>query len=257
MSSADVPQTAPIVGGWRERMAAKQAQKKEAEESAQPATAAATGWSNTPSKWRAPAGAGTIDLASPISAPRQNGPSASVIATPSATPVPDRDATVEVASEPETKEEPVQQQEPTEEDLNAVQWYYRDPQGEEQGMSYSYCAMLVAYHSRPILCCSDARLVQSLVLLRRSSRETTTRDWLPHPRSAQGGHWKCDSTIPLCHSTSTASTQLANAQHLASSHDADWRFVPQSCHPQQRFPIRSSNEPRSTWYLASICPTAI
>lgn len=132
MSSADVPQTAPIVGGWRDRLAAKQAQRKEAEETPQPPTAATTGWGNTQSKWRAPSGAS--DLSSSTTIPHQNGLSASVIATPSATPVPDRDATVEVASEPETKEEPVQQQ-PTEEDLNAVQWFYRDPQGEEQGTS--------------------------------------------------------------------------------------------------------------------------
>jgi PERQ amino acid-rich with GYF domain-containing protein len=134
MSSADVPQTAPIVGGWRDRLAAKQAQKKEAEETAQPATAASAGWGSTQSKWRAPSG---TSVQSSIDAPHQNGLSASVIATPSATPVPDRDATVETADEPENKEEPVQQQQqpqPTEEDLNAVKWFYRDPQGQEQGM---------------------------------------------------------------------------------------------------------------------------
>jgi len=133
MSSTDVPQTAPIVGGWRDRLAAKQAQKKEAEETAQPATAAASSW--TQNKWRAPAG--DSDLQSPISVPHQNGLTASVIATPSATPVPDRDATVEVASESDPRDEAgqQQQQQQPEEDLSAVQWFYRDPQGEEQGKS--------------------------------------------------------------------------------------------------------------------------
>jgi len=133
MSSADVPQTAPVVGGWRDRLAAKQAQKKESEETAQPATAASAGWGSTQSKWRAPT---SSSIQSPLDGPQQNGPSASVIATPSATPVPDRDATVEGPDETEIEGEPVQQQQqpqPTEEDLNAVKWFYRDPQGQEQG----------------------------------------------------------------------------------------------------------------------------
>ena len=134
MSSADVPQTAPVVGGWRDRLAAKQAQKKESEETAQPATAASAGWGSTQSKWRATTTSSSIQ--SPLDGPQQNGPSASVIATPSATPVPDRDATVEGPDETEIEGEPVQQQQQpqlTEEDLNAVKWFYRDPQGQEQG----------------------------------------------------------------------------------------------------------------------------
>jgi len=165
MSSADVPQTAPIVGGWRDRLAAKQAQKKEAEETAQPATAASAGWGSTQSKWRAPSG---TSVQSSVDAPHQNGLSASVIATPSATPVPDRDATVEVADEPENKEEPVQQQQqpqPTEEDLNAVKWFYRDPQGQEQGTSDQVCSCVLLM-SRSIPRFPDARMVLSLVLHR-------------------------------------------------------------------------------------------
>jgi len=133
MSSADVPQTAPVVGGWRDRLAAKQAQKKESEETAQPATAASAGWGSTQSKWRAPT---STSIQSPLDGSQQNGLSASVIATPSATPVPDRDATVEGPDETEIEQEAVQQQQqpqPTEEDLNAVKWFYRDPQGQEQG----------------------------------------------------------------------------------------------------------------------------
>lgn len=61
--------------------------------------------------------------------------SASVIATPSATPIPDRDASVldlTPAPAPTSQTPQAPTQEPKE-DLGAVEWFYRDPNGQEQG----------------------------------------------------------------------------------------------------------------------------
>lgn len=58
-----------------------------------------------------------------------------MIATPSATPIPDRDATVldstpAPAPSSQTPHAPIQE---PKEDLGAVEWFYRDPNGQEQG----------------------------------------------------------------------------------------------------------------------------
>ncbi|WVF65563.1 hypothetical protein IAT40_000292 [Kwoniella sp. CBS 6097] len=107
------------------------------------------GWGTGQKKWRIAAGLsapgeGDKTLEVPIS----NEPSsASVIATPSATPVPDRDATVlESSLAPavphrvngihEGSQPPAlaQSQQPEEkQDLGNVEWFYRDPNGQEQG----------------------------------------------------------------------------------------------------------------------------
>jgi PERQ amino acid-rich with GYF domain-containing protein len=60
------------------------------------------------------------------------------MATPSATPLPERDSTVsdQVGQVQAAKDAPAQseaQVEQQREDLGAVQWYYRDPNGQEQG----------------------------------------------------------------------------------------------------------------------------
>lgn len=65
---------------------------------------------------------------------------ASTKATPSATPLPERDATVNApAPQTETADDTVLSSQPgaqakaEREDLGAVEWYYRDPNGQEQG----------------------------------------------------------------------------------------------------------------------------
>ncbi|WVR09078.1 hypothetical protein IAU60_006139 [Kwoniella sp. DSM 27419] len=101
------------------------------------------GWGTGQKKWRVaagltPRGEGDRTLDVPISAEPS---SASVIATPSATPVPERDATVlESAAAPiaprldgsqdqsQTQTQPEEKQ-----DLGSVEWFYRDPNGQEQG----------------------------------------------------------------------------------------------------------------------------
>ncbi|WVQ93228.1 hypothetical protein IAU59_000293 [Kwoniella sp. CBS 9459] len=107
------------------------------------------GWGTGQKKWRIAAGLsapgeGDKTLEVPIS----NEPSsASVIATPSATPVPDRDATVLEStltpappqrvngaldvSQPPALPQPQQPEE--KQDLGNVEWFYRDPNGQEQG----------------------------------------------------------------------------------------------------------------------------
>lgn len=60
------------------------------------------------------------------------------MATPSATPLPERDATViDSVTPPRAQEDaPGQSEAQTaaqREDLGAIQWYYRDPNGQEQG----------------------------------------------------------------------------------------------------------------------------
>jgi PERQ amino acid-rich with GYF domain-containing protein len=128
---AEAPHTAPVTGGWRERLAAKQGVKKDGDEAGQPGANAGPGWTNTPNKWRT--NTGGSELSSPLDVPRSHGPTtASVIATPSATPVPDRDATVEVAPEPENQDANIQQEGQTE-DMEKTEWFYRDPQGTEHG----------------------------------------------------------------------------------------------------------------------------
>jgi hypothetical protein len=104
--------------------------------------------------------------------------------------------------------------------------------------------------SRTLPRVSDARLVLSLVLHRRPPRKARIRTWFPYPCSTQGGYRKLGPTIHLCHPTSTASTQLANAQHLATSLDAYWRLVPKSCHSPW-IPCRPTNASRSTRRHAS------
>jgi hypothetical protein len=133
----EAPHTAPVTGGWRERMAAKQGVEKEIDETPQPAPAVngGPGWINTTSsKWRTTL-TGNDVLQSPLDVPRSNAPTtASVIATPSATPVPDRDATIRATPGPEEDHTPARQDAPAE-DLGKIDWFYRDPHGEEHGES--------------------------------------------------------------------------------------------------------------------------
>ncbi|OXG22932.1 cytoplasmic protein [Cryptococcus neoformans Ze90-1] len=88
-------------------------------------------------KWRIAAGLPTGESDKTLDVPISNqaGASASVIATPSATPIPDRDATVldstpAPAPTSQTPHAPIQE---PKEDLGAVEWFYRDPNGQEQG----------------------------------------------------------------------------------------------------------------------------
>ncbi|OWZ70991.1 hypothetical protein AYX14_03615 [Cryptococcus neoformans] len=88
-------------------------------------------------KWRIAAGLPTGESDKTLDVPISNqaGASASVIATPSATPIPDRDATVldstpAPAPSSQTPHAPIQD---PKEDLGAVDWFYRDPNGQEQG----------------------------------------------------------------------------------------------------------------------------
>jgi PERQ amino acid-rich with GYF domain-containing protein len=85
--------------------------------------------------------------------------SASIVATASATPVPERDATVNDAMatpvmKPATLEPPALAPPPAEkEDLNNANWYYRDPEGNEQGTFILNCfeAVLTLYRTLPWL----------------------------------------------------------------------------------------------------------
>lgn len=135
------PQTAPITGGWRERLAAKQDAKKDPEPAEQGTNASGSPWSGAQKHWRAPIGQGgpTLELDLPVSkAPT----SMSVIASPAATPVPHRDAMIE----PETPAPPSREAatEVSQESLDAVQWYYRDPQQQEHGERRIYPVLLQA-----------------------------------------------------------------------------------------------------------------
>lgn len=76
-------------------------------------------------------------------------PTESLAATPSATPLPNRDADVaDIAPPRETPvaavatPQPAQQE--TKEDLGAIEWYYRDPAGQEQGELLLPCQGLYA-----------------------------------------------------------------------------------------------------------------
>lgn len=126
----EVPHTAPVTGGWRERLAAKQGVKKDTDEAGQPGANAGPGWI-TSNKWRTTSGGN--ELSSALDVPGNNGPTtASVIATPSATPVPDRDATVEQTPGSESQDAS-SRQDASAEDLDKIEWSYRDPQGTEHG----------------------------------------------------------------------------------------------------------------------------
>ena len=66
-------------------------------------------------------------------------PLESLAATPSATPVPERDADVASVAPPsetpapQASQQREQQQQQQKEDLGAIEWFYRDPAGQEQG----------------------------------------------------------------------------------------------------------------------------
>ncbi|WVQ63939.1 uncharacterized protein L199_002096 [Kwoniella botswanensis] len=98
-------------------------------------------WGTGQKKWRIAAGLSAPgDGDKTLEVPIANEPSSvSVIATPSATPVPERDATVlESVTAPanphvHSQEGAQQQQAEEKQDLGAVEWFYRDPNGQEQG----------------------------------------------------------------------------------------------------------------------------
>nr|XP_019048049.1 hypothetical protein I302_04671 [Kwoniella bestiolae CBS 10118]OCF26979.1 hypothetical protein I302_04671 [Kwoniella bestiolae CBS 10118] len=101
------------------------------------------GWGTGQKKWRIAAGLSAPgDGDKTLEVPIANEPSSvSVVATPSATPVPERDATVlDSISAPVNPhligqaQELAQQPQPEEkQDLGAIEWFYRDPNGQEQG----------------------------------------------------------------------------------------------------------------------------
>ncbi|WVO15469.1 hypothetical protein L204_103127 [Cryptococcus depauperatus] len=97
-------------------------------------------------KWRIAAGlsASNTDRTLEVPITSEAATSVSVIATPSATPIPERDASVLEPSPTLTPSKPQQStrlpstaarssHDPPEEDLGAAEWYYRDPNGQEQG----------------------------------------------------------------------------------------------------------------------------
>lgn len=132
--SQPVPQSAPVTGGWRERLAAKQEAKKEAPPAEQPAEGLGSPWSGDQKQWRAPIGQDGPTV--PLDLPIANAPtSMSVIASPAATPVPDRDATIDLSTPGPPPAPRAQQLEPevSQETLDAIQWYYLDPQQQEHG----------------------------------------------------------------------------------------------------------------------------
>lgn len=59
----------------------------------------------------------------------------SVIASPAATPVPDRDAMIEPQTPGPAPRTHEPTPEPSQESLDAIQWFYLDPQQQEHGES--------------------------------------------------------------------------------------------------------------------------
>ncbi|WVQ81229.1 hypothetical protein IAT38_003351 [Cryptococcus sp. DSM 104549] len=95
------------------------------------------GWGTGQKKWRIAAGLsapGENDKTIEMPVSNNEHATASVIATPSATPIPERDASVlEPTPAPGRPQEEIQQPQEEKEDLGAVEWFYRDPNGQEQG----------------------------------------------------------------------------------------------------------------------------
>lgn len=150
---------APIgsTAGWRERQEKERLEKERVERekleevSEQPSFGrggGGPGWGNGQKKWRMAAGidsdkvskremlfreeiaadSQTIDL--PMSMPATD----SVAATASGTPVPERDATVIDISSSQSSASTPQPEVPQEkEDFGSIEWFYRDPAGDEQG----------------------------------------------------------------------------------------------------------------------------
>lgn len=112
------------------------------EESKEPAFGAGggPGWGTGQKKWRIAAAQHSQETEKPtsITLPVQNHEaiSESVLASASATPVQERIAEVEaLANDAITPVEPPQAAQ-DKQDLGAVEWYYRDPEGQEQGVLY-------------------------------------------------------------------------------------------------------------------------
>nr|XP_019009814.1 uncharacterized protein I206_05374 [Kwoniella pini CBS 10737]OCF48595.1 hypothetical protein I206_05374 [Kwoniella pini CBS 10737] len=107
----------------------------------EPSESGGPGWGTGQKKWRIAAGlTGPGNGDKTLEVPIANEPSsASVIATPSATPVPERDATVLESliapAVPHVNSLPQEGSAQPEEkvDLGAIEWFYRDPKGAEQG----------------------------------------------------------------------------------------------------------------------------
>lgn len=119
-------------------MAAKnQEVKKETPAPEQPAEGLNSPWSGGQKQWRAPIGQDGPTV--PLDLPIANAPtSMSVIASPAATPVPDRDAIIDITTPgPPPRQAQQSQPEPEvpQEVLDAVQWFYLDPQQQEHGES--------------------------------------------------------------------------------------------------------------------------
>nr|XP_018259158.1 uncharacterized protein I303_08702 [Kwoniella dejecticola CBS 10117]OBR81316.1 hypothetical protein I303_08702 [Kwoniella dejecticola CBS 10117] len=99
------------------------------------------GWGTGQKKWRIAAGLSAPgDGEKTLEVPIANEPSSlSVIASPSATPVPERDATVlEALNAPAVPSAKITSQDVSaqledKQDLGAIEWFYRDPNGQEQG----------------------------------------------------------------------------------------------------------------------------
>ncbi|WWC91225.1 uncharacterized protein L201_006167 [Kwoniella dendrophila CBS 6074] len=117
---------------------AKEKVEEEKEEVGKFGKGGGPGWGTGQKKWRIAAGlTAPGDGEKTLEVPFAGEPSsASVIATPSATPVPERDATVlDSINAPAVPQDRAQTPTLTEEkqDLGAIEWFYRDPNGQEQG----------------------------------------------------------------------------------------------------------------------------
>lgn len=162
---------------WRDKLQDGQkvdvVREKEAEPVISFGNGGGPGWGTGQRKWRTAAAAEsgrevskTLDI--PISTNEEM--SESVVATAAGTPQPERDQSVQddTSSPAQTGggHESIQEKE----DLGAVKWFYRDPEGQEQGMSAKCCAHKAWIQADPfdrsLPRDSDARLVFPRILYR-------------------------------------------------------------------------------------------
>lgn len=165
-TSQPVPQSAPITGGWRERMAAKQEVKKEPPVSELTTEALGSPWQASKKHWKASMGQDGPIVS--LDVPVANAPSSlSIMGSPAATPIPDRDANIDLTTPEPAPRRNETNIEPSQEALDAIQWFYLDPQQQEQGASATWFLSCHAPHTDEIrtLCChTDARLVRRNLL---------------------------------------------------------------------------------------------
>ena len=137
------PESAPS-RGWREKLSepSKEKVEEKRDDFARFGTGGGPGWGSGPKRWRLAAAQSAngapAEHESAMEVPRTitDHPSDSVVATASATPLPERDATVQstYAGPVELQHAPTMPDpQPSFEDLGNVQWYYRDPNGQQQG----------------------------------------------------------------------------------------------------------------------------